>query len=353
MKFINNLNKYFNKLIGIKHKFNKPSDIAIASDGTLFITDTNNHVICKVTVSGDIEVYAGKVGIFGHKNGDRLDAKFNRPVGITIDKDNNLLIADSGNNIIRSIKPDGTVTTIAGRAGVKGVLDGNGINALFFNPCGITVSKDNVIYISDTGSNTIRKIDKNLDVTTIAGKYIGVRTELTDGLGTEARFSYPRGITIDENNNLYVADTHNNCIRRITQDYNVTTLVTHNELDGPHGITIFDDILYVTDSYNKLVRLIFKNNIVDTISDTNFKFPYGIIVNDNKLIIVDKMIGIIHVPLPESTGKYREVPESASTGKYREVPESASTGKYREIPESASTGKYRSTKTATNQSFKM
>ena len=54
MKFINNLNKYFNKLIGIKHKFNKPSDIAIASDGTLFITDTNNHVICKVTVSGDI-----------------------------------------------------------------------------------------------------------------------------------------------------------------------------------------------------------------------------------------------------------------------------------------------------------
>jgi sugar lactone lactonase YvrE len=295
MKFINNLNKYFNKLIGIKHKFNNPSDIAIASDGSLFITDTNNHVICKVTVSGDIEVYAGKVGVFGHNNGDRLDATFNRPVGITIDKDDNLLIADSGNNIIRSIKPDGTVTTVAGKVGVRGVLDGNGTNALLYNPCGITISKDNVIYISDTGSSTIRKIDKNLDVTTIAGMYMNNRSVHLDGFGTEARFSNPRGLKMDENDNLYIADTHNNCVRLMTPDGNVTTVANDTKLYGPHGITIHNNIVYVTDTYNKLIKLIHKNGNIDTIPNTNLKFPYGIIMNNNKLIIVDRKQGIIHI----------------------------------------------------------
>jgi sugar lactone lactonase YvrE len=295
MSFLNNLNKYFNKLIGIKHKFNNPSDIAIASDGILFITDTDNHVICKVSPSGDIEVYAGKVGIIGHADGNKSNARFNRPVGITIDKDNNLLVADSGNNIIRCIKTDGTVTTIAGKASVRGVLDGNGPNALFFNPCGITVSKDDIIYVSDTGSSTIRKIDKNLDVTTIAGMYTGNRSVHLDGLGTEARFSHPRGLKIDENNNLYIADTHNNCIRLMTPDSNVTTIASSNNLFGPHGITIYNNIIYVTDTYNKLIKLINKNGTVDTIPNTNLEFPYGIIMNNEKLVIVDRKLGIIHI----------------------------------------------------------
>lgn len=295
MKFVNNFNKYFNKLLGFKHKFNNPSDIAITSDGTLYITDTDNHVICKVTSDGDIEVFAGEVGIIGHTDGNKSDARFNTPVGITTDSNNNLYIADSGNNIIRCIKTDGTVTTIAGKAGINGMLDGNGSDALFYNPCGITVSKDNTIYISDTGSSTIRKINKNLDVTTVAGKYTGNRNIHLDGLGTEARFSHPRGIKIDENDNLYIADTHNNCVRLMTPDGNVTTIANNSELFGPHGITIYNNIVYVTDTYNKLIKIINKDGTVDTIPNTNLLFPYGIIMNNNKLVIVDRKLGIIHI----------------------------------------------------------
>lgn len=312
MNIITNINKYFNKLIGLKHKFNNPSDIAIGSDGTFYITDTDNHVICKVIESGDIEVYAGKVGVSGHNDGNRLGARFHKPIGITIDKDNNLYVTDYGNNLIRCITVDGNVKTIAGTPKKPGIVDGDSKTALFYAPCGITISKNNVIYVSDTGSHLIRKIIKktldNYTVRTIAGSYTGMTGEYVDGLGKVARFSHPRGITIDDNDNLYIADSYNNCIRLITPDGIVSTfagntneghadgLKANATFNGPYGIAIHNNNIYLTDTYNKIIRLISNDGQVSTIPNITLSSPYGIGINNkNNIIVIDRILGIIKI----------------------------------------------------------
>lgn len=306
---INNINKYYNKLIGIKHKFNNPSDIAVGSDGIFYITDTYNHVICKISEDGDIEVYAGKIGVSGYNNGSRLDATFNKPRGITIDSNNNLFIADSSNNIIRRIDVNGIVTTLAGTAGVKGQNDGNGINSFFNNPIGITISKDNVIYIADTGNCLIRKITTNLDVITIAGKYMIGKSDFADGLGPNARFSYPYGITIDDNNNLYIADTLNHSVRMITPDSNVSTVAGTNiigntngpskeaRFNDPTGIKVYKNNIYITDKHNNSVKLINSDGQVSSINIPDLLHPNGLIIYNNNIIIIDGKKGIIKQPL--------------------------------------------------------
>ena len=189
-------------------RFSNPFGITIDSAGNLYVADSNNHRIRKITSAGVVTTVAGSTS--GNANGQGTAAQFNEPYGITIDSAGNLYVADTKNHIIRRIDTSGNVTTFAGST--LGNSDGIGSAAQFNQPRGITIDSTGILYVADSYNNRIRKIDTSGNVTTIAGSTSGY----ADGQGTAAQFYYPSGITIDSANNLYVADTGNNRIRKIT-----------------------------------------------------------------------------------------------------------------------------------------
>lgn len=211
-----------------------PDGIARDSLGNLFITDSADHVIRKITVEGVVTTFAGSPSTAGSTNGTGSAARFNLPRGIAIDASDNLYVADSLNNIIRKITPSGVVTTLAGLANNSGSVDGMGTNARFRSPFGIVVNAYGDIYVTDWTDHTIRKIEPSGNVTTFAGttETIGV----TDGIGLAAKFNGPEGITTDFSRNLYVCDTGNHTIRKITPEGVVTTIAgipgTSGRVDG-------------------------------------------------------------------------------------------------------------------------
>jgi sugar lactone lactonase YvrE len=133
--------------------------------------------------------------------------------GITIDAQNNIYVADQGNFMIRKITPVGVVSTLAGN-GTQGSSDGPATTATFNSPAGITIDKQGDLYITD--NNLVRKVASDGTFTTIAGDVTGTIGSGTDGVGIAASFLRPQGITLDMNGNLFVADTMDNLIRKIT-----------------------------------------------------------------------------------------------------------------------------------------
>jgi secreted PhoX family phosphatase len=147
----------------------------------------------------------GAAGTAGNSDGTGGAARFSSPSQIAIDKGNNLFLADTGNHTIRKITPAGVVTTVAGLAGQSGSADGTGSNARFSSPIGIAVDQSGNLFIGDSDNDTIRKITPGGVVTTFAG-LAGVAGS-ADGTGSAARFNGPRGLAIDPAGNLYVCDT--------------------------------------------------------------------------------------------------------------------------------------------------
>src|SRR5207244_4432872 len=150
----------------------------------------------------------------GSADGIGSEARFNRPFGVTIDSAGNLLVAEEGNDIIRKVTSAGAVTTLAGLAGSPGSLDGTGGTARFDGPVGVTIDSADNLYVADRYNHTIRKITSTGVVTTLAGK-AGIFGNV-DGTGSEARFNDPYGVAVDSTGNVYVADTGNNLLRKIT-----------------------------------------------------------------------------------------------------------------------------------------
>src|SRR5437773_394011 len=156
---------------------------------------------------------AGEPSI-GAADGIGSNARFFNPSGIAVDNSGNFYVADSLNNTIRKMTPNGFVSTLAGLAGSWGSTDGTGANARFNYPNGVAVDNAGNVYVADTVNNTIRKITADGDVTTIAG--LARSTGSTDGTRANARFNYPSGVAVDNAGNVYVADSHNFTIRKIT-----------------------------------------------------------------------------------------------------------------------------------------
>ena len=222
--------------IGAAAQFYVPSGITTDSAGNLYVADQVNHTIRKITPAGTVTTLAGTAGVSGSADGIGAAAQFRNPFAIVADAAGNLYVADAINSTIRRITPAGAVTTLAGTAGSYGVADGSGPTAQFNVPQGITADAAGNLYVVDSGNATIRKITPAGAVSTLAGTP-GV-TGSADGIGAAARFLNPIGITADTGGNLYVADTVNHTIRKITPTGVVTTLAGTAGLPGSADGTI-------------------------------------------------------------------------------------------------------------------
>ena len=241
-------------------QFFLPFGIAIDAAGNLFVTDIFNDRIRKVTPKGEVSTLAG--GEKGFADGVGDVAQFDIPSGIAIDAAGNLFVADTWNSRIRKVTPEGEVSTLAG--GIQGFADSIGNAAQFDCPRGITIDKAGNLYVADTINHRIRKVTPKGEVSTLAGSTAG----FADGIGSAAQFYYPDGIAIDATGNLYVADTFNHRIRKVTPKGEVSTLAggTAGFADGigsaaqfhfTNGIAIdAAGNLYVTDSENHRIRKI-------------------------------------------------------------------------------------------------
>jgi hypothetical protein len=200
-------------------RFNFPEGVAVDNAGDVYVADVENDTIREITSEGVVSTIAGLAGKSGTNDGVGTDARFDWPQGVTVDSANNVFVSDTLNNTIREILPDGMITTLAGQAGLinRGTNDGVGSAATFYNPQGLAVDDADNIYVADTGNDTIRKVmsvGTNWVVTTLAGQ-AGI-SGTNDGTGSVAKFSSPSGVAIDSSNNLYVADFGNNNIRKLT-----------------------------------------------------------------------------------------------------------------------------------------
>jgi sugar lactone lactonase YvrE len=201
--------------------FNEPDYMAVDRAGNVYVADTRNATIRKITPSGVVTTLAGTAGQGGSADGTGATARFNKPNGLAVDSAGNIYVADTENDTIRKITPSGVVTTLAGSAGQVGSTDGTGAAARFDQPYGVGLDAAGNVYVTDA-STTIRKITPSGVVTTLAGSAGQVGS--TDGTGAAARFNNALSLAVDGAGNVYVADTFNYTIRKITPSGVVTTL---------------------------------------------------------------------------------------------------------------------------------
>ena len=228
---------------GKQSEFSDPFGVAIADDGTIYVSDAGeSNRIRKILPDGTVTTLAG--GTEGFADGAGTSAAFNTPSALALGPDGNLYVADTGNNRIRKITPAGQVSTVAGD-GNAGYLDGPAAHAQFNGPIGLTVSVKGDIYVADTYNDVIRMITTEGEVTTVAG---GGTPGFADGEQKTALFDTPSGIIATENS-LIVADTGNRRLRKVTAAGSVTTLsITGVELSRPIGLAISHaHFVYVTE----------------------------------------------------------------------------------------------------------
>jgi sugar lactone lactonase YvrE len=216
-----------------------PWGIAVDAKGNVFATVLSSYIL-KIDAGGKVSTLAGS-DESGDVDGQGAIARFNWPFGIALDKDGNLYVADSFNHKIRKITPDGTVSTLAGST--SGYKDGAGTNAQFGVPMDVATDGEGNVYVTD--DNRIRKVTSDGQVSTVAGSAQG---GYLDGTTANARFNGLTGIVIDAADNLFVCDLENYVVRRIAPDGTVVTVAgsTPGDLDGPGSSAQFDALLGIT-----------------------------------------------------------------------------------------------------------
>jgi sugar lactone lactonase YvrE len=290
---------------GSAASFSGPNSVAIDTLGNVFVADETGNTIRKVTPAGVVSTFAGLAGYSGSQDGIGSAARFNRPEGVGVDSANNIYVADQSNHTIRKITPGGVVSTFAGLAGVPGSTDGIRSAARFNNPSSVAADAGGNVYVADYMNNTIRKITSTGEVSTLAG--LAGAPGSQDGTGAAARFDAPYGVAVDTSASVYVAEVNNSTIRKITPDGEVSTLAglakvvgstdgvgSAARFNGPNAVAVDNsDNVYVADSSNYSIRKITPDAQVSTIggvavssgsadgtgSAARFNFPYGIAVD--------------------------------------------------------------------------
>jgi kumamolisin len=325
-------------------QFYEPNDVVMSSTGNIFVADFNNYSIREISLNGTnstVTTFAGSNGSSGDRNGIAGAARFGLINALAFDPGGNLYVADSSNDIIRKVLPNGNVTTVAGVGGTAGSTNGVGTAAEFSFPSGIVVDSTGNIFVADTNNHLIRKITisgSNYTVTTLAGK-AGV-AGFADGTGTNATFNFPSSIAVDASGNLYVADAQNNAIRKVTQAGVVTTLAGQTGVAGlvdgtgkfaqfnfPSGIAVDSSgNIYVADTDNNTIRKVIPSTgVVSTLigqpgilgyangvsTSAQFTEPYGLCVTSaGNIIIADTADDLIRNAVPVFAPQIQSPPAS-------------------------------------------
>ena len=264
---------------GAAARFNDPHNVALDGAGTIYVSDHGNCVIRKVTTAGVVSTFAGSAGNCGTADGTGSAARFGGPRGLTVDSGGNVFVADSANNSVRRITPGGAVTTFAGStSGVAGYVNDVGTLAQFNNPVGVAVDSGGNIAVSDFNNNVIRSISPLGVVTTLAGSATGL-AGTADGVGGSARFSGPRGVAVDNSGNVVVADRDNGTVRLVAPDGTVSTLAglagSPGYANGQGSSARFNwpntpavdaaGNMYIPDANNSAIRKITPAGLVSTV----------------------------------------------------------------------------------------
>ncbi len=232
-----------------------PASMAIDLKGNLIFADEANHRIRMVSPTGRITTVAGHGGGALGDGGPAAQATLSSPAAVAVDAYGAIYIADTGNQRIRKITPDGVILTFAG-AGFSGFYgDGQSAKlAQFSQPSGLALDSAGNLYISDSNNNRIRRVGSDGTIATIAGSSTRAGFGGDGSLAAYAQLSQPRGLAFDRAGNLYVADTGNNRIRRVNKAGFIESLPVL-DLSAPHGVAIdSDDSVIIIDTGNNRVR---------------------------------------------------------------------------------------------------
>jgi sugar lactone lactonase YvrE len=256
--------------------FQVPWGVAVDGAANVYVADSEAGTISKISPAGQVTILAGRAGVRGPGNGLGANARFIIPRGVALDQAGNLYVTDA--YTIRKVTPAGEVTTLAGKPGYPATPDGPGSEARFSWPSAVAVDGAGDILVGDRYA--IRKIAPAGQVTTLAGS--ANRAGSIDGTGSNARFSdNEKGIAVDGGGNIYVADTLNHMIRRITPAGAVTRFAgslrqgsadgsgTNASFASPCGLAIAPDgMLYVADTGNHTIRKVTPAGVVSTLAGT-------------------------------------------------------------------------------------
>jgi DNA-binding beta-propeller fold protein YncE len=245
-------------------RFNGPYTMAIDAHSNMFVADSENATIRKITPAGAVTTLAGLAGQVGSADGNGAAARFDHPNGVAVDSNGIVYVADTNNNTIRKITPDGTVTTLAGVAPQKGATDGPGSAARFYGPQGVAVDNHGNVFVVESGNYTVRKINAAGVVSTFAGA--AGQGSFASGYGSAARFYVPTGIAVGGDGNLYVGDSGNHCVRKITPDGFVSSMTSTGTVLFAAGVAAdAGGNVYVAERDKDAVRKITPEGVILTV----------------------------------------------------------------------------------------
>jgi sugar lactone lactonase YvrE len=297
----------------ITARLNSPSGVAVDDKGNVYIADTQNHRVRKVNPGGTITTFAGRSrvpslsgGGLSGDGGPAISAELNSPLGVAVDGQGNVYIADTQNHRVRKVNPGGTITTIAGTGSGalpanQGGFSGDGgpaTAAQLSGPRGVAVDGQGNVYIADYYNNRVRKVNPGGTITTIAGT--GVRGDFGDGGNAiSAQLDGPTGVAVDGKGNVYVVDHGNDRLRKVSPGGKITSIAgtgrpSEDRLLSPTGVAVGrDGSVYIADTAYSRVRRVSPSGTVSTFAGEDSYYYYG---------CEDRAGPALHAAMREPTG---------------------------------------------------